>query len=59
MAVIQSSKWHWQDVRGFGSEGGNLIGTVRRMISRKEKVEKLGAKHLVSAVSDALCCLWW
>lgn len=45
---------HWQDVRGYLSEGGTLIGTARCMDFKKREGRKLGAKHLVSKGIDAL-----
>ncbi|XBW36913.1 hypothetical protein QEN19_002492 [Hanseniaspora menglaensis] len=45
---------HWQDVRGFMSEGGTLIGTARCMDFKERKGRKLGAKHLVERGIDAL-----
>ena len=45
---------HWQDVRGYLSEGGTLIGTARCMAFKERKGRKLGAKHLVERGIDAL-----
>ncbi|BFZ53938.1 6-phosphofructokinase, alpha subunit [Savitreella phatthalungensis] len=44
----------WEDVRGWLSEGGTLIGTARCLAFRERKGRLLGAKHLILAGIDAL-----
>lgn len=45
---------HWQDVRGFLSEGGTNIGTARCMAFKERAGRLKGCKHLIDAGIDAL-----
>ncbi|CAO1598672.1 6-phosphofructokinase, alpha subunit [Xanthoria calcicola] len=45
---------HWDDVRGYLSEGGTLIGTARCKAFMERPGRLQGAKHMVMAGIDAL-----
>ena len=47
-------KMKWEDVRGWLSEGGTLIGTARSMEFRKREGRKRAAANLISEGIDAL-----
>ncbi|SCU90169.1 LAMI_0E00892g1_1 [Lachancea mirantina] len=47
-------KMEWQDVRGWLSEGGTLIGTARCMEFKKREGRKQAARNLISEGIDAL-----
>ncbi|CAG59242.1 PFK1 [Nakaseomyces glabratus] len=47
-------KMHWEDVRGWLSEGGTLIGTARSMEFKKREGRKRAAGNLISQGIDAL-----
>lgn len=47
-------RMHWEDVRGWLSEGGTLIGTARCKKFTERAGRLQGAKNLVSAGIDAL-----
>lgn len=45
---------HWQDVRGYLSDGGTNIGTARCMSFKERSGRLRGCKHLIDAGIDAL-----
>jgi 6-phosphofructokinase 1 len=45
---------HWEDVRGFLSEGGTLIGTARCMEFMKREGRRTAAKNMIIKGIDAL-----
>ena len=45
---------HWEDVRGFLSEGGTLIGTARCMEFMQREGRRTAAKNLIVKGIDAI-----